>query len=451
MWSDATLSQEAADARAGGQKPVATQADSKRARVADRSSFTYAPGNIGGLDSIGNEMMDRASATPRLEFVDSLRGFALFGVFWANLLIFSGIDYLSTEQRAASFGGPFDSWAHLVERFFIENKFMGLFSFLFGISFWLFHSRAEARGNSPIRLFYRRIFWLFVIGALHGWLLWCFDILRFYALWALLLPLFMRTPLKRLLVIALTTGVLVPALVAAVVAWRPESPGGPDFDALALAAFSTGNYRDVLVANWRHDWYLTLGVSQIAYQVAVFGRLLLGLCTARALDLGQLEAQRPLLRRILLAGGLAGLLGSTVFAARLLAPGGHDPGLAFLRRLLVEGGQLGLTLAYAAGLALLYLSPRWRPVVRVLAPIGQMALTFYLLQTTFGIWMFYGFAHGPSLMGKVGPGALAALALVGFSMQIALARAWMRRFQFGPAEWCWRSLTYGSVQPFARS
>jgi uncharacterized protein len=393
----------------------------------------------------------RTARTPRLEFVDSLRGFALLGVFAANLLIFSGIEYLSAQQRAALFSGPLDSWAYFLERFFIENKFMGLFSFLFGISFWLFQSRVESRGLPSLRLFYRRIFWLFVIGAIHGWLFWCFDILRFYALWAVLLPLFMRTPPRRLLAIALTTGVLVPALVAAVNATLPEPSGGTDFDSMTLAAFSTGGYHDVLAANWRQDWHLTLGVSQIAYQVAIFGRLLLGLCAARALDLGNLEAHRPLLRKILLGGGLAGLVGSTVFAARLLSPGSHDPGLVFVRRLVVEGGQLGLTLAYASGLALLYQAPHWRRAIRVLAPIGQMALTWYLLQTAFGIWMFYGFAHGPALMAKVGPAALAALAIVGFSLQIALARAWMRRFQIGPAEWCWRSLTYGSMQPFVRS
>src|SRR5262245_55731576 len=182
----------------------------------------------------------RKQAVGRLEFVDSLRGFALFGVFAANLLIFSGIDYMSAQQRASLFDAPFDAWAFFLERFFIENKFMGLFSFLFGISFCLFQSRVESRGLPSLRLFYRRIFWLFVIGAIHGWLFWCFDILRFYALWAVLLPLFMRTPPRRLLAIALAAGVLVPALVAAVTATLPESSGGTDFDALALAAFSTG-------------------------------------------------------------------------------------------------------------------------------------------------------------------------------------------------------------------
>jgi uncharacterized protein len=121
--------------------------------------------------------------------------------------------------------------------------------------------------------------------------------------------------------------------------------------------------------------------------------------------------------------------------------------LLFLRRFLVEGGQLGLTLAYAAGLALLFINVRWRPAVRVLVPVGRMALTWYLLQTVFGVWLFYDFTRGPSLMGKLGAAPIAVLALLGFGFQLVLARAWLSRFQFGPAEWLWRTLTYRKLQP----
>lgn len=391
-------------------------------------------------------------ATPaagRLEFVDSLRGFALFGVFWANLQIFSGIEYLTDEQRASLFSGRLDTIAYLFERFFIENKFMGLFSLLFGISFWLFLSRVGGRAASATTLFYRRILWLFAIGAIHGWLLWCFDILRFYALWAVLLPLFVRTAPRRLLGMAVATGVLLPALVAAANAGLTHPVAATtDYDAMALAAFSGGSYGEVLKANWRYDWYLTLSIGQIDYQVAIFGRLLLGLYVARTLDLGNLGRHRSLLRQVLLAGGLAGVVGSSIFAGNLLTGAPHDPWLAFSRGLLVEGGQLGLTLAYASAVALAFLAARWRRVVRLLAPMGQMALTWYLLQTLFGIWMFYGFPHGPALMGKARPAGLAAVAVLGYVVQVVLARAWMTRFRFGPAEWCWRSLTYGKAQPF---
>jgi uncharacterized protein len=390
------------------------------------------------------------TATPRagrLEVVDSLRGFALFGVFWANLQIFSGLDYMTNEQLMSFFHGRLDTIARLVERFFIENKFMGLFSFLFGISFWLFLSRVGGRVTSPTTLFYRRIFWLFVIGAIHGWLLWCFDILRFYALWAVLLPLFVRIAPRRLFGIALATGVLAPTLVAAAAAVLSHDPT-TNYDAIALTAFSRGSYGDVLKANWQYDWQLTFSISQIGYQIAIFGRLLLGLYVARTLSLANLREHRALLRKVLLVGGLVGVVGSSVFAGRLLTGAPHNPWLAFSRRLLVESGQLGLTLAYASAVALAFLGERWRRVVRLLAPMGQMALTWYLLQTLFGIWLFYGFPHGPALMGKVGPAGLAALAVAGYGVQVVLARAWMTRFRFGPAEWCWRTLTYGEVQPF---
>ena len=390
-----------------------------------------------------------ATAIPatRLQVVDALRGLALFGVFWANLLIFSGIDYLSDEQRVTAFGGRADALAFVAERFFIENKFMGLFSFLFGISFWLFLNRVRDRVTSPVALFHRRILWLFVIGAIHGWLFWCFDILRFYALWAVLLPLFTRTPPRRLLLAALTACVLIPALVSsASVLWsRPGSDAG-SYDAMALAAFSTGTYRQFLAANWKYDWYLTLDIGQIAYQVGVFGRLLLGLYAARTLDLARPGANDGLLRKVLIFGTAAGVMGNAIFAGQLLPSAHEHAALAFVRRLLVEAGHLGFTLAYAAALVLSF-NAGWTKAIAWLAPVGQMALTWYLFQTLFGIWMFYGFPRGPALMGKMGPASMVLLAVVGFTVQVMLARAWLHRFRFGPAEWCWRSLTYGRVQP----
>ncbi|HTY42377.1 MAG TPA: DUF418 domain-containing protein [Thermoanaerobaculia bacterium] len=394
--------------------------------------------------------MTATPAAGRLLVVDALRGFALFGVFWANLQIFAGFDYMTDENRMSLFHGRLDTVANLIERFFVENKFMGLFSFLFGISFWLFLSRVSGRETSATTLFHRRIFWLFVIGAIHGWLLWCFDILRFYALWAVLLPLFVRTPPRRLLRLALAASVLIPALVEAAAAVVSHN-AAIDYDALALAAFSRGSYGEVVKANWRYDWHLTLSVGQVSYQFAIFGRLLLGLYVARVLDLENLRGHRTLLRKVLLTGGLVGVVGSSIFAGRLLAGDPHDPWLAFCREFLVQGGQLGLTLAYASAVALAFLGERRRRVVSPLAPMGQMALTWYLAQTLFGIWTFYGFPHGPALMGKVGPARLAALAVAGYAVQVVLARAWMTRFRFGPAEWCWRSLTYGKPQPFRRT
>ena len=388
-------------------------------------------------------------AADRVEFVDTLRGFALLGVFGANLLIFSGFTYMSDAQRAMLSTASADKIVYLLELIFVENKFMGLFSLLFGVSFWLFLNRATTRGAEGARLFYRRLGWLFVIGAIHGWLFWCFDILRFYALWGLLLPLFLRVSNRALLSFALFFAVLAPALISA---FRSLLAGpaaiDPTIDAVALQTFSSGSYIDVLRINWRYDWYLTNSVGQIAYQVAIFGRLLLGLHAARCLLLTDLRGHYALFRGLLIVGAIVGIGGNIIIAGKYLdsaAAGGFL--LPLIRRIIGELGYLGLTLAYASGLALLFQTSRWGHHLLMLAAVGRMALTCYLLQTLFGLWLFYGFMPGPDLMGKIGPVWLVLVWVSGYAFQVWFASAWLRHFRFGPAEWLWRSLTYWKRQP----
>jgi uncharacterized protein len=40
------------------------------------------------------------------------------------------------------------------------------------------------------------------------------------------------------------------------------------------------------------------------------------------------------------------------------------------------------------------------------------------------------------------------IAVAVFAAQAVASAWWLRRFRYGPAEWAWRSLTYGRRQPF---
>ena len=106
-----------------------------------------------------------------------------------------------------------------------------------------------------------------------------------------------------------------------------------------------------------------------------------------------------------------------------------------------------MSLAYASALALLFQAP-WGRWVRVLRSMGRMALTFYLGQTLFGLWLFYGFMPGPPLFGKIGAVWLLPIWFGGYALQVAVADWWLKRFRFGPAEWLWRCLTYWKLQTF---
>jgi uncharacterized protein len=83
--------------------------------------------------------------------------------------------------------------------------------------------------------------------------------------------------------------------------------------------------------------------------------------------------------------------------------------------------------------------------MQVLAPVGRMALTNYLLESVVSICLYDGWGLG--LVGRLPPSRCVALTLAVFALQVPFSHWWLSRFSFGPAEWLWRSLTYGRAQP----
>ena len=108
----------------------------------------------------------------RIEAVDMVRGFALFGVLLVNMFNFGSGGYFWNE--------PIDELAWSVKQFFFETKSWRLFSFLFGLGFALQLIRADERGSKFAPVYLRRLIILFAIGAGHG-LIYDGDILMLYA------------------------------------------------------------------------------------------------------------------------------------------------------------------------------------------------------------------------------------------------------------------------------
>jgi uncharacterized protein len=108
-----------------------------------------------------------------------------------------------------------------------------------------------------------------------------------------------------------------------------------------------------------------------------------------------------------------------------------------------------LCLGYVAGLAFFWGTSSGRAVLAPLTHVGRMALTNYLLQTLICTTIFY--SYGLGWFGRVGPAAAVGVALLVYAVQVPLSYAWLSRFRFGPAEWLWRSLTYGRRLPMRRN
>jgi uncharacterized protein len=87
----------------------------------------------------------------------------------------------------------------------------------------------------------------------------------------------------------------------------------------------------------------------------------------------------------------------------------------------------------------------WRRRVSKLAPVGRMALSNYLTHSVIYLFLFTG--AGLGLLGRVGPAFCLVLSVAIFGAQVALSGWWLQRYRFGPAEWLWRTVTYGRLQP----
>ena len=82
--------------------------------------------------------------------------------------------------------------------------------------------------------------------------------------------------------------------------------------------------------------------------------------------------------------------------------------------------------------------------VKQLIPVGKMGLTTYVLQSAFGIFIFYGYGLG-LLLKLSGTGAL-GLGLLFFIGQVYFSKWWFSKYKYGPLEWLWRSGTNRSWQ-----
>ena len=108
-------------------------------------------------------------------------------------------------------------------------------------------------------------------------------------------------------------------------------------------------------------------------------------------------------------------------------------------------GPAGSLCYISAILSLLAARPRWISKLAPLGAVGRMPLSNYLFQSVVGTLLYYGYGLGLQLV--LGNLSSFLLAIGVFTVQIVMSRYWLRRFQYGPFEWLWRSLTYGRFQP----
>jgi uncharacterized protein len=398
--------------------------------------------------------MAPVAAGERIELIDILRGAALFGILAANVRALAA-PWRLYDNPQLLFPGFADRLVQGLIDVFISGKFLSLFSFLFGLGFAVQMTRAEARG-ARVRSFYpRRLLVLLAFGILHGALLFWGDILVAYALIGFILLAFRNrrqsTVLRWAIGVPLVITILgcIAFVVLQVVPLPADKPGEELREVREVVrAVDEGDVFDVVAQNFLAWVSFVLKNLTVIFLLPAF---LFGLWVWRQGIPQDPEAHVGALRRtcrLALPVGLA--LNAFAIAEEILRAGvrPRPPDLLLFAAAVSRFyGTYVLALGYAAGLTLLLRQERWRRRLAPAAAVGRMALTNYLLQSLVCVTLF----TTTGLYGKVGPALLVVPTIVVYAGQVWSSNRWLRRFRYGPMEWLWRSLTYGSIGPLRRA
>jgi len=112
--------------------------------------------------------------------------------------------------------------------------------------------------------------------------------------------------------------------------------------------------------------------------------------------------------------------------------------LFYVAQYLLSAGYLGIVV-FALNKKI------WKKFFLAFSPMGQMALTNYLMHSVILTSIFYGYAGGQYGEISRAPQMLIVIAII--VSQITFSKWWLNRYRFGPMEWLWRSLTYKKFQP----
>lgn len=414
-------------------------------------------------------MTDPAPVDPRsrVPLLDLLRGYALLGLAVMNLP-----DMGLPDGAMPGVGESLaDRIARTTSVFIFEGKSLALFSVLFGASFAMVMARWGERGGAPRATWLRRMAILFVLGVLHGVLLWDGDILAFYAIcgtvlmftrrWRVRWLVIMGTVLLGLLVtcwsaIALAARqgeetptpwqaslhesepfVEVPEMTGGVLGWWEQGQAAQDQTLIRDGPYVEACLARAKVMSWQ---LLALGLVALP---GTLGHFLYGAALWR---LGYFSSAGRTLRRRLGLLGLPGVAIEAMLAWHAFVNHAGEIGIGMWGLHTVGATLMLFGVVAVIDILAERLGPRrWLASVET---AGRMSLSCYLGQSIIGMFIFSSL--GLRQFGQLSPATIFSLAFAVWITVIVLAVTWNQWFRIGPFEWLWRCGTYCRWVPIRR-
>lgn len=407
------------------------------------------------------------AAAQRIDTLDFIRGIAVMGILWANIVAFGQpmLAYITPGKFLVPSGDP-GGWMWIAQFILIDGKMRGLFTLLFGAGMVLFMEKAWARGATRWLQAWRLVL-LLGFGLIHFYFIWFGDILSGYAILGLIALLCMRWSIKAQLWVGLAgymVGVVFYAF--AIMPWLVVSTdlgtaeGGFATERAGViegmqasiaeeapvnAAIASGDYA-ALVAHRIGEQGLEPFSNAFLFSFETLPLMLIGMALYRLGFFSGGFERADLVRWGwvgTLTGGLAHLAIGLVAQADGFSFFGTQAaflGMSGLPRLWMVLGLAALLVAYAPS-ATGWLGERVRAA-------GRAAFSNYLGTSIVMMFVFHGWALG--LFGQLNRPQLYVVVVVAWIAMLAWSKPWLERFNYGPLEWLWRCLTYRQVFPLRR-
>ena len=370
----------------------------------------------------------------RITSLDLTRGAAVLGILLMNAVSFKFglVPYLNLSA------GGSETWLDwsvgIFGEIFVDQKFMGLFSLLFGAGILLFIERAEAKNRRPILLNLWRNALLLAIGILHA-LLWEGDVLTVYAISSLFLIAMRKLPPKGLIAIGAGLFLLsVPNFF-----FVQHLTNSTDASLAGLWTLSEGGTSGETGSN-----DALLGLTLAGYFLRGLGMILMGAGLYRLGFMNGGMSTRTY--RLTAAIGLGVGLPLAAASVIVTAMGDYSREVALIGQIPNTLGTIPASLGYMS-LIVLWNRGGDNRLKRRLRAAGRMALTNYLSQTVLGVLVLNVLLNDVA----VNRSGILLFVLAVWAVQLWWSQAWLNRFRFGPAEWLWRVATYRRGQPLRRA
>ncbi|ETT82135.1 DUF418 domain-containing protein [Bacillus mycoides] len=373
----------------------------------------------------------------RVEFVDAIRGFALFGILLVNItLIQFG---LFANEKPTYIFGKLDESANWFIQFFGTQNFISLFSFLFGLSIILLQKSIIAKGKKFFPTYIRRISILLLLGYIHGTFVWEGDILFAYGIVGIFLMMFINRKPKTLLIWA---SILLALIMFASYQSEPTSNTFNDvapYIEKEHKVHETGSYMDHINFRLTENPFDYMGINGIFGLVilSIFALIfmsplfLLGMYVGKKGWLFEIDKHIPAVKKIWLITGIFS------FTIKILTMFVKHPILIMLQ----DGfTPVTMTFLYGCTIILLFHYKKASRLLTYMANMGKMSVSNYLAQSIIATTIFY--AYGFGLYGKIGYFFGILLTIGIYTIQLFVSTYWLQKYRMGPVEYVWRLGTY---------